>query len=45
MFEKIIQPYKGLSKEVWILALTTLINRAGAMVVPFLALYLTNYLC
>lgn len=44
MFQKIIQPYKGLSKEVWILALTTLINRAGAMVVPFLALYLTNYL-
>ena len=44
MFEKILQPYKGLSKEVWILALTTLINRAGAMVVPFLALYLTNYL-
>lgn len=44
MLTKIIAPYRGLSKEVWLLALTTLINRAGAMVVPFLSLYLTNYL-
>ena len=44
MLTKIITPYRGLSKEVWLLALTTLINRAGAMVVPFLSLYLTNYL-
>ena len=44
MLTKIISPYKGLSKEVWFLALTTLINRAGAMVIPFLSLYLTKYL-
>ncbi len=45
---KIIQPYlntfKGLSKEVWWLALITLINRAGTMVIPFLSLYLTKQL-
>ncbi len=34
--------FSGLSKEVWWLALITLINRAGAMVVPFLSLYLTD---
>ncbi len=44
MFAKIIKPYKGLSAEVWLMALTMLINRAGAMVVPFLSLYLTNFL-
>ncbi|MCK4561899.1 MAG: MFS transporter [Flavobacteriaceae bacterium] len=44
MLNKIITPYRGLSKEVWFLALTTFINRAGAMVIPFLSLYLTKYL-
>ncbi len=44
MLTKIVAPYKGLSKEVWFLALTTLINRAGAMVIPFLSLYLNKYL-
>jgi predicted MFS family arabinose efflux permease len=44
MLTKIITPYKGLSTEVWFLALTTLINRAGAMVIPFLSLYLNKYL-
>jgi len=44
MFEKLLNPYRGLSKEVWFLALTMLVNRAGAMVIPFLSLYLTNYL-
>lgn len=34
--------FKGLSKEVWWLALITLINRAGTMVIPFLSLYLTE---
>jgi predicted MFS family arabinose efflux permease len=37
----ILNPYKNLSKEIWVLALLTLINRAGAMVIPFLSLYLT----
>ena len=44
MFEKIIDPYRGLSKEVWFMALTMLVNRAGAMVIPFLSLYLTSHL-
>jgi predicted MFS family arabinose efflux permease len=34
--------FKGLSKEVWFLALITFINRAGTMVLPFLSLYLTQ---
>ncbi len=34
--------YVGLSREVWYLALVTLINRAGTMVIPFLSLYLTK---
>lgn len=37
-----LNSFKGLSKEVWWLALITLINRAGTMVVPFLSLYLTQ---
>ncbi len=37
-----IDSFKGLSKEVWWLALITLINRAGTMVIPFLSLYLTQ---
>lgn len=44
MLAKLIVPYRGLSREVWFLALTTLVNRAGAMVIPFLSLYLTRYL-
>ncbi|MEN8187253.1 MAG: MFS transporter [Bacteroidota bacterium] len=44
MLAKLTKPYTGLSSEVWILALITLINRAGAMVIPFLALYLTKKL-
>ena len=37
-----IGSFKGLRKEVWWLALVTLINRAGSMVVPFLSLYLSS---
>jgi predicted MFS family arabinose efflux permease len=44
MLKKLTQPYKGLSKEIWYLALITLVNRAGAMVIPFLSLYLTKYM-
>ncbi|MGB3774872.1 MAG: MFS transporter [Leeuwenhoekiella sp.] len=36
------QSFKGLSPEIWWLALITLVNRAGAMVIPFLSLYLTE---
>jgi len=39
-----INSFKGLSEEVWWLALITLVNRAGTMVIPFLSLYLTQSL-
>ncbi len=44
MFDKLINPYRNLSKDIWILSLITLINRTGAMVIPFLSLYLTKSL-
>ena len=44
LLTKISQPYKGLSVQIWYLALITLVNRAGAMVIPFLSLYLTKHL-
>ena len=34
--------FAGLPGEVWILAVATLVNRAGTMVLPFLTLYLTG---
>lgn len=34
--------FAGLSRPVWILSVASLINRAGTMVLPFLALYLTQ---
>ena len=46
VFKRILKPYydafTGLSTEVWWLALITLVNRAGTMVIPFLSLYLTQ---
>ena len=33
--------FSGLPREVWLLALGCLVNRAGTMVLPFLSLYLT----
>ena len=36
--------YEGLSKPVWMLALIMLINRSGAMVIPFLGVYMTQSL-
>lgn len=44
LFKIYMNTFKGLSKEVWWLALITLINRAGTMVVPFLSLYLKESL-
>ncbi len=35
-----IKTFEGLSREIWWLSLITLINRTGAMVIPFLSLYL-----
>ena len=42
LFNNYLNTFKGLSREVWWLALITLINRAGTMVIPFLSLYLTE---
>jgi predicted MFS family arabinose efflux permease len=36
--------YGGLSQAAWMLALVMFVNRSGAMVVPFLSLYLTEAL-
>ena len=48
MVKNTLQLYKdsftGLSSEIWWLALITFVNRAGTMVIPFLALYLTEEL-
>ena len=38
--QKYINNFKGFSKEIWILATITFINRAGTMVLPFLTKYL-----
>lgn len=47
-FKKPIQLYidsfSGLSKPAWMLALVMLLNRTGAMVIPFLAIYVTKEL-
>ncbi|MFD0861466.1 MFS transporter [Sungkyunkwania multivorans] len=42
LLNRYAETFSGLSKEVWWLSLITLVNRAGAMVIPFLSLYLTD---
>lgn len=42
LFRNYFNTFRGLSNEVWWLALITFINRAGTMVIPFLTLYLTE---
>lgn len=46
MITRTIQLYReafaGLSRDIWLLALVSFINRAGAMVIPFLTIYLTT---
>lgn len=42
LYNSYINTFRGLSPEIWWLALITLINRAGTMVIPFLSLYLTT---
>ncbi|MBZ0327216.1 MAG: MFS transporter [Altibacter sp.] len=42
LYTHYINNFKGLSREIWLLSLVTFINRAGAMVIPFLSLYLVN---
>ncbi|MCM8569138.1 MFS transporter [Gramella jeungdoensis] len=42
LFRSYFESFSGLRKEIWLLSLITLINRAGTMVIPFLSLYLTK---
>ena len=37
-----VNTFRGLSPEIWWLSLITLINRMGAMVIPFLSIYLNK---
>ncbi|ODS77616.1 MAG: MFS transporter, partial [Chryseobacterium sp. SCN 40-13] len=39
-----LDSYRGLSKPAWMLALVIFINRSGAMVLPFLGIYMTEAL-
>lgn len=39
-----VDAFRGLSKEIWLLSFATLVNRAGTMVIPFLAIYMTKEL-
>ena len=43
-FQLYLNSYKGLSTPAWMLALVMLVNRSGAMVIPFLGVYMTNHL-
>ncbi len=36
--------FAGLSRDIWLLALVTLVNRSGTMVIPFMTVYLTQQL-
>jgi predicted MFS family arabinose efflux permease len=43
-FQLYLNSYRGLSKPTWMLALIMLINRSGAMVIPFMGVYMTQSL-
>jgi len=42
LYSSYLDSFRGLPVEAWWLALITLINRSGTMVIPFLSLYLTK---
>lgn len=44
MLDLFRKSYSGLSRETWILAAVTLVNRSGMMVLPFMTIYLTDAL-
>ena len=44
MVKSYLTNFKGFSKEIWILAFITFLNRAGTMVVPFLSKYMKENL-
>lgn len=43
-FSFYIRSFAGLSRDVWMLAFVSLVNRSGAMVIPFLTVYMTQEL-
>lgn len=43
-FHWYLDAYRGLSTQIWLLALVSFVNRAGTMVIPFLSIYLTSEL-
>ena len=43
-FQTYLNSYRGISRPSWMLALVMLINRVGAMVLPFLGIYMTDHL-
>ncbi|NNE32750.1 MAG: MFS transporter [Winogradskyella sp.] len=42
LYANYVDSFKGLVPEIWILSFVTFINRAGAMVIPFLSIYLVS---
>lgn len=40
LFKRYVNSYSGLSRESWMLSVVMLINRSGAMVMPFMGIYL-----
>ncbi len=44
VFHTYLESYRGLSQPTWMLAIVMLINRTGAMVLPFLGIYMTSVL-
>ncbi len=44
IFRLYFDSYKGLSQESWMLSIVMLINRSGAMVLPFLGIYMNTEL-
>lgn len=44
IYRTYVDSYRGLSRPVWMLAIVMLINRTGAMVLPFLGIYMTSEL-
>lgn len=44
IYTNYLASFRGLSKEIWFLALVTFINRAGTMILPFLSRYLNENL-
>jgi predicted MFS family arabinose efflux permease len=44
LFQVYKNAFAGLNQKMWLLALVTLINRSGTMIMPFMALYVTQHL-